>query len=317
MSRYHEILGVPAHANAEQIKAAYRALAKRYHPDISKEPNAHEKFVLITEAYEMLINPKESPKQEAPITAEEKRKQARAKAAAAARMKYEAFTKSTFYRNTVAVSMLIDVFGFAFVSYLLVWFNIAAVVYGMPLLLLVTVPLVGLALYALLRYMKKKEIGLSDYLDAARIVFSIPVTQIVLVTICNIIILLVIGFKTLVPLSLLLFLYALTFILGKLWVRLTSNANRVLKQSLFPTLIGLLLVVNMLFARSSYEASFKIDYEATGRSTLVQLEDGALDAFPHARFFFTIQQIANKRHVKYEFANGCLGVMVITKRTTH
>jgi hypothetical protein len=314
MSRYYEILGVSAHANAEQIKAAYRALAKRYHPDISKEPNAHEKFVLITEAYEMLINPKEGPTIQTPPTEEEKRRQARAKAAAAARMKYEAFTKSNYYRNTVALSMLIDLFGFAFVGYLLIWFNVAAILYEMPILLLVTLPLLIVALYGTFIYMKKKEILLSDYIDAARIVFSIPITQVLLVALCNIIIFLKIGLNTLVPLLLLMILYALTFLLGVLWIRITAHRHRVLKQSLFPTLVSVLLVVNMLFASESYNVSFAIDKQATGKSTLLELENQAMHAFPHTRFFYSIQQTANKRYVEYQFAHGCLGIMVVQKR---
>ncbi len=52
---YYQILGVPENATAEDIKRAYRKLAKRYHPDINKENEEH--FKLITEAYRTLIDP--------------------------------------------------------------------------------------------------------------------------------------------------------------------------------------------------------------------------------------------------------------------
>lgn len=51
---YYEVLGVSKDATDAEIKSAFRKLAKQYHPDISKEANAEEKFKEIQEAYEVL-----------------------------------------------------------------------------------------------------------------------------------------------------------------------------------------------------------------------------------------------------------------------
>lgn len=51
---YYDILGVSRSASEQEIKSAFRKLARKYHPDVSKEPNASEKFKDINEAYEVL-----------------------------------------------------------------------------------------------------------------------------------------------------------------------------------------------------------------------------------------------------------------------
>lgn len=51
---YYEVLGLSKGASQDEIKRAYRQLAKKYHPDINKEPGAEEKFKEINEAYDTL-----------------------------------------------------------------------------------------------------------------------------------------------------------------------------------------------------------------------------------------------------------------------
>jgi curved DNA-binding protein len=54
---YYAVLGVARSAHEDDIKKAYRRLARKYHPDVSKEANAEERFKELQEAYEVLKDP--------------------------------------------------------------------------------------------------------------------------------------------------------------------------------------------------------------------------------------------------------------------
>ncbi len=54
---YYKVMGVKKAATQDEIKRAYRKLARKYHPDVSKEADAEEKFKQVGEAYEVLKDP--------------------------------------------------------------------------------------------------------------------------------------------------------------------------------------------------------------------------------------------------------------------
>src|ERR1700742_4689754 len=55
---YYQTLGLERTASADEIRKAYRRLARKYHPDVSKEADALERFKQMQEAYEVLKDPK-------------------------------------------------------------------------------------------------------------------------------------------------------------------------------------------------------------------------------------------------------------------
>ncbi|KDE56208.1 J domain-containing protein [Methanoculleus sp. MH98A] len=57
METHYKVLGVSSDAAPDEIRAAYRSLAKQYHPDINHDPDAGERFIAIQQAYETLIDP--------------------------------------------------------------------------------------------------------------------------------------------------------------------------------------------------------------------------------------------------------------------
>src|SRR5512137_1040497 len=54
---YYQVMGVPRTASQDEIKRAYRKLARKYHPDVSKEKDAEAKFKELQEANEVLKDP--------------------------------------------------------------------------------------------------------------------------------------------------------------------------------------------------------------------------------------------------------------------
>src|SRR5438552_3035767 len=54
---YYQNLGIGRNASPDDVKKAYRKLARKYHPDVSKEKGAEEKFKEINEAYQTLGDP--------------------------------------------------------------------------------------------------------------------------------------------------------------------------------------------------------------------------------------------------------------------
>jgi curved DNA-binding protein CbpA len=101
LEEYFKILELDKTASQEEIKRAYRFLAKKYHPDVSSEHDAGKKFIQITEAYEILTNQKVLETLKIMAENEEERKRSyeyfkmRAKEVArqAAEIKYERLKK--------------------------------------------------------------------------------------------------------------------------------------------------------------------------------------------------------------------------------
>src|SRR5688572_7266212 len=56
MADYYKLLGVSRNASQSEIRSAYRKLARKYHPDVSKAPEADKQFARLSEAYRVLSN---------------------------------------------------------------------------------------------------------------------------------------------------------------------------------------------------------------------------------------------------------------------
>jgi hypothetical protein len=120
ISEYYNILGLPVNSSIEEIKKAYRKKARLYHPDINNLPDAKDKFIRLTEAYDFLIANHEKGQlddQDYFRVVEEWRKyrqdRSRQRAQYYARSSYARFKNSKYYKSTRILNTSSIIFNFA------------------------------------------------------------------------------------------------------------------------------------------------------------------------------------------------------------
>lgn len=107
VSDYYQILGLHYGSSVDEIKKAYRRKARLYHPDINPAPEAKDKFISITEAYEFLIanfdklkTDEEAFRQAIDDWRKYRQDRSRHRAKVYARASYNTFTNTKFYKTT-------------------------------------------------------------------------------------------------------------------------------------------------------------------------------------------------------------------------
>lgn len=123
IEQYYLILNLKETFTLAELKAAYRKKAKELHPDLNKMQDAHEKFILLNEAYEYLYNQKTGKvfangkyrsKSYGTYTQwkEAEHANVRKRANAQAEMKFDDYTSTDYYKLTESLDILIDAFSF-------------------------------------------------------------------------------------------------------------------------------------------------------------------------------------------------------------
>jgi hypothetical protein len=120
ISEYYDILGLPVNSSIEEIKKAYRKKARLYHPDINPSPEAKDKFIRVTEAYDFLMASHEKEyldDQDYFRIVEEWRKyrqdRSRQRAQYYARSSFASFKSSKYYKSTRLLDTSSVIYSFA------------------------------------------------------------------------------------------------------------------------------------------------------------------------------------------------------------
>lgn len=132
---YYDILGIPVNSGMTEIKKAYRKKAYQYHPDLNHSPEAKDKFISATEAYEFLLsyfNKHQDDEQAYHQAMEDWRKyrqdRSHRRATAYARTSYNSFRRTKLYKTTRIFEGTRIIYGLI-VSILVIGYSIYGYIY--------------------------------------------------------------------------------------------------------------------------------------------------------------------------------------------
>lgn len=336
MNKYYTLLGLTKNSSKEDIKKSFRKLAKKYHPDVSKEENAEDKFIAINEAYEYVLAVKEGrisagkinrqptqTSQNGQSTNQNSSKgqkkhrdpayrwnseEAREKARKKARMKYEEYLKTDEYKWS---------------NSLFVVFKTAAVF--IPVVIILTVAIIGgvvngavgfilglllaspLLFATYLAYDKVKD---DEVLIAFKQLFSFGRTYKYVIGILSLIFLITCTLSSFFSVAYVVLAYfsvlGLNFGLKKL-VNISALTPRFIVLGISPFIVNLFFAVNFIYLSDAQVEVYRFKYK--GESGIV-LENDTYDNQPWIRYFFDNKSMDGNR-VKYYTAQGFLGVKVL------
>ncbi len=349
MDKYYRILGVQKGASLAQIKQAYRKKAKEYHPDVSKDSKAREKFILVNEAWEFLQNEKTgkhyNAKKEAYTSAsqdpyyrnkrnnwqENQQKEAQRRARQHAKMKYEEFLNSHYYKTAQALDNIANHVALLFAASFLIIIPIFLLFFeGLSgFLASVFVILITLPFW---RQLFSKKPQINPFLAAHSLLhlFKIPSVQLIVLNLTNLYVFLKIGLSTLIPLYGLIGIYLVAWSIGWLSVKFNKRRNS-LKVATIGTWslisVSILLTVNFIFSNQSAEESYEFKFDSKAfnqsdfvvpsneKSTFIYLENDQYQLYPGLRVFLDFRELQGKNHIKYKFETGLLGIRVLKNHT--
>lgn len=345
MNRYFQILGISPRASLAEIKKAYRKKARQYHPDVSKEPDAEEKFIEVNEAYEYLLKRKSGkvyserqrtyrkprqPRKTQREWKEEERQRARERARRHAQMKYRAFKNTSYYKNELALEIIGDNLGFYLIIVICIvppiismsrgsvigfWFSLVFGLAGIPIWSNALKPESNIRLNLLFSSVKR-ILGTRTFL-----VFALAGL--------NIFLFLKVVMNTLVPLSISLGLLFASiaggFALVKFYDRIPQNAytRSLYAYGLVPGIFNLIFVVNFLFSSGptteiySYRQK-RVRITSNGSfhyedSPVMLLEGNAYEDYLGIRFFWGYGPLLEHNKIRYQFEEGLFGLKVMKR----
>ena len=330
--QYYEILSVDKNATLSDIKKAYRKRAKFLHPDVNKSPDAHEKFILLNEAYEYLQNFKTGKiydlkkraytKQRTQYKTYKEWKQtesekARERARKHAEMEYEAYTNTEFYKTTVALNTIVD-----FLSVLTVIF-----IFSTPLIGYLLKGVGGLfggllIIFMLVHYWTdilihhKPELNFKELGSSILRLTNKQTFQLVILIIFNLFLICRVGLSTLVPFRDLIVTFVIMMGLGYFIARKLTNKfmKRLVVFAIAPGFINLFFLLNFLMSSNETIETYNfkhLHHSRRNKTTKIILQGDKYSDFIGIRIFLDFEAMENSHTIAYKFADGLFGFRVM------
>lgn len=329
---YYQILGVRKNASAEEIKRAYKNKAKIIHPDRNKSPDAHEQFILLTEAYEYLINPKpEKVKFNSRTTSQPdwqniKREQARARAQKYAQMQYEEFIKSDYYKSLTSLETILHhLYLIVAFCILLVLPLLATIIIGLKgfigslLVIFITLPITRNA------FKNSSSINPRDFFNSLLHIAKTKTFLYVVITAVNLYLFFAFTLNTQVPTFVLLFSLSLLFLSAyvnfKLKILNTGTiSQKTIMLCVLPGLFNIFFTINYIFSSNpSTEKYFFVHDKAwygqrqqrQDKTGYIFLENNKYSNYHWFRMYFNYESMKDKSEITYTFEEGLFGLRVL------
>ncbi len=328
-----------------EIKAAYRKMARLYHPDVSKDPGAEEKFIALNEAYEYVLNrrtgkvysepqkkyqPPPKPVKTREEWVREQQEEARARARRHAQMKYRAFKNSSYYKNEMALEIIGDnIMFYSLIAFCLIP-TIIGLAYDTAYGVVFSI-VFGLAGRPIWRGAQKEEsnIRLSLLFSAIFRIFNTKVFKLFVMIALNLFIFLKVVMHTLIPFEITFILLLASIAAGYAVVRTSQRIKKnAYTRSIFafvvlPAIYQFLFVVNFLFAGSPTTETHRYRLKVTktyhrnsnkpsiDNTPILRLENDAYEKYLGIRFLWKPEQMQHSRYIRYHFAEGLFGFRVL------
>ncbi len=334
LDKYYEILGVSNGATLSEIKKAFRNRAKELHPDVNKNHNAHEQFVLLLEAYEYFIRQQSTTKNKNYTSSQRwqdnEAERARHRAEYFSKVKYEEFTRSDYFKTITSLNIIFEHLGFFIAVIVFIPMPVILItLYGISgfiislLAMLITLPLTAPAIRSW------SSINITEFFRAIAFITKTKSAYIIMLSILNVFIILKVGFQTLIPLTLLLliFVFAMLFVFFFTYFDLNKNArlSSVISFCYCPFILNLLLAINFLFSSNPgweiYSFTHKQEWYSSTRPgnrngrwekvAYIYLENNKYAKFNGIRIFADFDAMKDANRIAYKFEDGLLGYRVM------
>ena len=280
---------------------------------------------MLNEAYEYLINVRIAGSSSAKSTAEsyqwseqewqeQQREYAKARAREHARMRYEEFVKSDYYKEQVVVDVVTLHVGILVSIFLLIVLPLVLVTnYGPEGLLPYLVVNFVLIPFHLRSYFNLKKLSLGTFKSATVDLFKITWFQITALTLVNLYAVFFVGMNTLIAPWKILFAYALISVIFYVGSR-KLMAKSVITFGIAPVIISTLLLLNYYFSSNERTETYTLqtEYPYVQRDTFITLENDIYTEYPGLRIFSDYDEVQRAREIQYKMKDGLFGIKVMT-----
>lgn len=336
IEEYYKILNIDEKATLTEIKKAYRENAKLLHPDVNKSTDAHEKFILLNEAYEYLQNIKtgktyNSKKQSynRPTTKHKtyedwkkaERDKARSRAQYYAKMKYETFIQTEFYKTSVAATVIIEFIASVFALFILI--GVPSIGYSINgsagIIVSVFIILITFPFWGNLLIQNRPNFEIKELIFSFSRISKSKVFHLIIVSIINLFLVIQLGFNTLINIWSLAALFL--GLIGTCYM-ISLKFNKKMQKlfliiGLGPGILNLFLLINFFITSNEVIETYSFKHvlhpskHGMQKSTQINLEENIYEDYIGIRIFLDFESMKDARTITYHFADGLLGFRVL------